>query len=164
MDIATVRAILRYSDWADDQLLRTAGALSDEQLDRPFDMGVGSLRRTLLHIWAGESVWFCRWQGKTETPWPDESERVSVPTLAERFRDTWKQRAKWLDSLPAAELAKSIIYRDSKGTCYSAALGDMMLQMCLHSHHHRAQAVNMIRHVGGTPPEVDYMYSIRKPA
>jgi uncharacterized damage-inducible protein DinB len=160
----TIRTILRYSDWADDQLLRAAGALGDEQLDRPFDMGVGSLRRTLLHIWAGESVWLARWQGKAETPWPDEGERVSVATLAERFRETWKQRTKWLDALPETELAQAIVYRDSKGTRYSAALGDMMLQLCLHSHHHRAQAVNMIRCVGGTPPELDYMYSIRKPA
>ena len=163
VDVGTIRTTLHYSDWANDQLLRAVGALTDVELDQPFDMGPGSLRRTLLHIWAGESVWFQRWQGKAETPWPDESERVGIAALAERFRDTWKRRTAWLDTLPNAKLAESVVYRDSKGSRFSTTLGDMMLQMCLHSHHHRAQTVNMIRRLGAAAPELDYMYHTRRP-
>jgi uncharacterized damage-inducible protein DinB len=164
VDVGTIQTTLRYSDWANDQLLHAAGGLSDVQLDQPFEMGPGSLRRTLLHIWAGESVWLERWKGKAETPWPDESERVSIAALDERFRDTWTRRTAWLDALANTKLAESVVYRDSKESRFSAALGDMMLQMCLHSHHHRAQAVNMLRRLGAAAPELDYMYHVRRPA
>jgi uncharacterized damage-inducible protein DinB len=164
VDVATIRTTLHYSDWANDQLLRAAGGLTDGQLDQPFEMGLGSLRRTLLHIWAGESVWLERWKGKAETPWPDESERVSIAALAERFRDTWKQRTAWLETVATTKLTESVVYRDSKGSRFSATLGDMMLQMCLHSHHHRAQAVNMFRRLGAAAPELDYMYHVRRSA
>src|SRR3990172_7723464 len=97
VDVGTIQTNLRYSDWANDQLLRAAGGLTDAQLDHPFEMGPGSLRRTLLHILAGESVWRQRWQGKAEAPWPDESERVGIAALAERFRDTWTRHTAWLD-------------------------------------------------------------------
>ena len=41
--------------------------------------------------------------------------------------------------------------------------GDMILQGLVHSIHHRAQAVNMLRQLGLGPPEVDYMTSVRLP-
>jgi uncharacterized damage-inducible protein DinB len=47
----------------------------------------------------------------------------------------------------------------------------MVLQMFVHSTHHRAQAVNMLRHVGAVMPvsgnaagQVDYMMMVRVPA
>ena len=163
-DVSAVRAILRYSDWANSQILRAAARLTDEQLDRPFDTGLGSLRRTLIHIWAGESVWLARWQGMTETAWPDELEPLSIVTLAERLGQHYAQRDVFLARQSPGDLQRLIVYRDSKGGLFSAPLADMMLQMGLHSTHHRAQAVNLLRRVGASPPELDYMMWVRKPA
>jgi uncharacterized damage-inducible protein DinB len=157
-------SFLRYSEWANDQLLRASAGLSDEQLDQPFEMGRGTLRKTLLHIWAGESVWLARWQGRTETPWPDEEQKADVPNIDERFRQVYSERAAFLATLKDTDFARVVTYRDSKGSLYKAALGDMLMQGIIHSIHHRAQAVNMLRQLGAAAPDVDYMYWVRKPA
>jgi len=164
IDLGTIRAFLKYNDWADERLLAAAGALSDDQLDHPFDIGRGSLRKTMLHIVAAEEVWAERWRGQAKTPWPNEEERVAAATMQERLKRTWKRRDAFLATVGNDELSRDVVYRDSFGSLYRAALGDMMLQLCIHSTHHRAQVVNMLRRLGDEPPELDYMYWIRQPA
>ncbi len=163
-DLRTLQTFFRYNDWADDRLLLAAGPLGDEQLDRAFDMGRGSLRKTLLHIVVAEQVWVQRWQGRSQTPWPDETERVAVATMGERLQQTRRERDGFLATLTDADIDRRVVYRDSLGSLYNADLGDMLLHLCTHSMHHRAQAVNMIRRVGGHAPELDFMYSVRVPA
>ncbi|MCG3125864.1 MAG: hypothetical protein CHACPFDD_00691 [Phycisphaerae bacterium] len=163
VNLESFRTLLRYNDWADAALLAAATPLSDAQLDQPFDMGVGSLRRTLLHIFNGEHVWLKRWQSRAETPWPDEAERVAPATIGERLQRTWRERDAFLATLRDPDLARVVTYRDSKGSYFRAALSDMMAQMFVHSAHHRAQAANMIRRTGGAALDVDYMYWIRQP-
>ena len=163
-DLNRFRTFLGYSEWANGQLIRAAAGLDDERLDRSFDMGRGTLRKTLMHLWAGESVWLARWQGRTETPWPDEELKATIPNIDERFKGVYSDRETFLATLCDAELERVITYRDSKGTLYKASLGDMLMQGIIHSIHHRAQAVNMLRRLGATAPEVDYMYWVRKPA
>jgi uncharacterized damage-inducible protein DinB len=127
-------------------------------------MGRGSLRRTLMHIYCGELVWLARWQGKTETPWPDEEERSAVAVIAERLSATRRERKGFLTKVTAADHERMTTYRDSKGRLFRAVLGDMILQMLNHSAHHRAQAVNMLRRVNAGLVELDYMYRIRQAA
>ena len=81
----TVRALLRYSDWANEQVVSAASKLPDAKLDHSIEMGRGSLRSELLHILAGESVWLQRWQGRRETPWPNETERAPSASLRHAF-------------------------------------------------------------------------------
>jgi uncharacterized damage-inducible protein DinB len=183
IDLGTVRRLLAYSDWANERLLEASGPLGDEQLDRGMEIGPGSLRRTLLHIWAGEDVWLRRWMGKVETKWPSEGEKVSVGGLEERFRATWRARGEFFEGLDWGEvsaesgarrplsaaaggtdgtLERVQTYRDSKGSLFTATLGDMLMQGCVHSIHHRAQAVNILRRLGATAPELDYMMRIRR--
>ncbi len=164
MNLESIRTFLRYNDWADGQLLAVAAPLVDEQLDRPFEMGRGTLRKTLLHIVDGEHVWVQRWKGQTETLWPNEDEPVSAAALRERLGATHKDRDAFVPALKERDLSRWVTYRDSKGSLFTASLGDMMLQMCIHSTHHRAQAVNMLRRLGAQAPELDYMYWVRRPA
>ena len=164
IDLGTIGAFLKYNDWADERLLAAAEGLSDDKLDRPFDIGRGSLRRTMLHIVVTEEVWTERWKGHAETPWPDEEERADMATMRERLKRTWEKRDAFLATVGNDKLSRDVVYRDSLGTLYQAPLGDMMLQLCIHSTHHRAQVVNMLRRLGNEPPELDYMYWKRRPA
>jgi uncharacterized damage-inducible protein DinB len=164
--MVTVESLLplfQYNDWADKQLLTTAARCDDAALDRTFDMGPGSLRRTLIHLYNGEFVWLQRWQGKRETKWPSETEKVAPQALLERFEATWRERDAFLRSLSGVDLGRVVVYRDSKGSEFQAALSDMLLQMLVHSTHHRAQAVNMLRQIGAGLVELDYMMAIRRP-
>lgn len=163
IDLDTIRALLRYSDWANEQLVRAAAGLTHDSLDKVFDIGLGTLRRTLLHILAGESVWLKRWQEEQETPWPNEDELVAPAMVWDRFSEMFPQRDRFLALLRPEDTTRAVVYRDSKGSLFSAPLGDMMIQMCTHSAHHRAQAVNIFRRLGADAPELDYMMWVRRP-
>ena len=162
MQLETLSVFFRYNDWANDQILLSAGQVGDAKLDQPFDMGPGSLRRTLMHILITEDVWLKRSQGQRETPWPDEGQRILVAQMKERLDGTRRERDAFLAGLKDGDLPRPMVYRDSLGSLYSTTLGDMIFQVCTHSLHHRAQAVNMLRGVGCKPPELDYMYWMRR--
>ncbi len=164
IQLGTIRWFLRYNDWANDHVLLAAGQVGDAKLDQPFDMGPGSLRRTLLHMLVAEDVFLKRGQGQSETPWGNEDERILVAQMKERFDDIRRRRDAFLATLGDGDLPRAIVYRDSFGSLYSTTLGDMLFQVCLHSMHHRAQVVNMMRRLGAKPPELDYMYWVRRPA
>ncbi len=163
--LAMIQGLFEYSDWANAQVLAASAELSDEQLDRGLEIGpgAGSLRRVLTHTWAGEDTWLRRWRGEPETPWPNESESLPIPALRERFDRTRSDRCTFLASLGPDALARVQNYRDSRGSMFRATLRDMLLQGITHSIHHRAQATNAIRRLGGKPPEMDYMMHIRQP-
>jgi len=159
-----VERMFRYSDWANGRLLEAASALNDEQLDRAMEIGLGSLRATLKHIYDGERVWLARWQGHSETPWPSYEVRPAVAALAGEFKKTAGEREAFLRTVTQADLERVVTYRDSKGSLFAATLGDMILQTINHSAHHRAQAVNMLRRLGAGLVELDYMAFVRRPA
>lgn len=164
-DLPTLRALLEYTDWSNDRLLATAAEMSDEQLDRDMQIGVGGMRRTLLHIYNGEYVWLQRWKGgeHAETKWPSEAEPVTIRDLTTRFAANRRERDAFLNTLSAGILAAQQRYRDSKGSPFLATLGDELVQAIMHSKHHQAQAVNIIRRLGLGLVELDYMMRVRKP-
>ncbi len=157
-------ALLHYGDWANDLITDAAATLADEPLDRPLEIGpgTGTLRRILAHTWAGEFMWLNRWQGRLDIPWPREADPWPVADIAAKFKALRPERDAFLKTLDAARLTAVQPYRDSKGGVYEATLLDMILQQITHSTHHRAQAVNALRRLGGPRLEVDYMMRVRR--
>lgn len=52
-----------YTDWANAKVLSLCTGLSDAQLDRSKEMGFGTLRATLFHILAADTIWLERLAG-----------------------------------------------------------------------------------------------------
>ena len=163
MNDPTLWRLFEYSDWANTAVCEAAATLSDEQLDRPLEIGPkpGSLRRILLHILSGESVWLSRWKGNVENAWPNELVKTPVREIAQKLASIVDEQEAFLATLHEGAMECMQTYRDSKGSLFRATLRDMLLQGLIHSAHHRAQAANAIRQVGGEPPELDLMYHFR---
>jgi uncharacterized damage-inducible protein DinB len=155
--------MFQYGDWADGRLLDAAASVPDERLDESFDMGRGTLRKTLVHLWAGHDVWLARWQGKADTPWPDENQPITIAELRDRLARTQQRRGDFIAGLSPADPDAQLTYLDSLGGIFSATLGQMMLQGANHATHHRAQAVNMLRRLRAGLVELDYMMRVRTP-
>jgi len=158
----TIIALFAYSDRTNATLLHAAEPLSAAQLDQSFDMGMGTLRKTLAHIYVGEKVWLERCTGNAECKWPPYETSVTLAEISEQLRLLIHPRDAFLATLNDAKVGAGQTYRDSKGTLFKATLHDMILQSIVHSTHHRAQAVNMLRRLGGQVVEVDYMYGVRE--
>lgn len=152
----TLRALFVHGDWARDRLMAEASRLDDEALDRPFEMGKGSLRRTLEHLWRAERFWLDRWLGDDRRI-GDPEPGLTPAALRERFRATAAERGGLLGRLAEGDLPRRVDFPGGRGERREYALGAMMLHECNHGFHHRAQALNMLRHLGAEPPGVDYI-------
>ena len=77
VSIELVRRYYEFSDWANERVLRLASHLCDEELDRSFEMGVGTLRKTLVHINGAERWWFANWTIGPEHAFPKADDKMS---------------------------------------------------------------------------------------
>src|SRR5271154_2818432 len=138
IDLGTIRTLLDYTDWSNRRLLECAMPLGDEPLDRDMQIGPGTLRRTMRHIYAGEFVWLRRWRGEVETRWIDESLKLPMAQMAAEFEANIHERETFLARLLEADMGRLRAYRDSKGDLFNAPLGEMLMQGVMHSKHHQA--------------------------
>ncbi len=141
--------LLAHDAWTTRQLLMRAAELSDEQLDREFDIGHRSVRRTFLHLIANMEVWTDLISGRP----PDvkvnaDPANRSVPAMlrrldaaAGRLADVATRLARenrldemWTDPLDNPPTQKS----------YGGAIAHVIT----HSMHHRAQLLCLLRRVG----------------
>jgi len=165
--VGTLQEWFAFTDWARDKLMTSAAGLDDEQLDRPFEMGEGSLRKTLNHIFAAECVWLDRWERHPQPRYAASSEGVTMTHLWSEFRELSKRRDRFVASLADDQLGRDLTYTNRLGKTYTFPIGAMMLHVCVHGSHHRAQAMNMLRRVGAMLPKpgADYIFmKLEQPA
>lgn len=149
--------------------------LTPEQYTQTFPIGLGSLARTLTHVMICEWLYVQRIQGLPVPPyaqWPIQDE--NPPPFA-TLEAEWKLQAARTRAALAAARAKNwttpIEYhtKEDDGTpiIITASPSDIFTQLALHEVHHRAQAMNMLRHLGVKAEDIDFnalMYRRRKAA
>lgn len=86
----------------------------------------------------------------------DESRRArSFDELVERYARAQDQEGAWLDTATPADLERMLTSPlIPAGGC---SVAQAFVQVCLHSHGHRAQAAKLLRRHGGTPPVTDFI-------
>ena len=141
--------LLRHDAWATREVLRACSGLTDEQWHRRFEIGPGSLHDALTHV-VGAML---RWADRIDGP-PTEL-RPSIEGIARRTP------AELLALLEAAEsgLAASADRARARGLgtefdvtlagkTHRFTLGAALVHVTTHGMHHRAQCLNMLRHLG----------------
>lgn len=156
-----IRRYCAYGNWSMATLLELARPLSDAQLDQPFEMGVGSLRKTLQHICDAEQWWYQNWTGNPGS-FPKADATVPFGEFIGTWTDTATRRDQWLAEKSVADFAE-IVSATPGGAKVNFRLGESVLQLCGHGTHHRAQAINMMRRLGQKTPPSDYVVWLRGP-
>ena len=153
----TIRDYYRYADWARERVHAVARTLGAEDLDRPFEAGVGTIRRTLLHIHDAEKWWSASWSGSQPGGFVAAPETTSIAELDGRFDETAAARDRFLDGLAGHDLARVVRSAPAADLSLAFRLGESMLQLCTHGTHHRGQVLNMLRVIGADVPSLDYL-------
>ncbi len=146
--------------------------LTAEQYTREFPIGRGTLARTLTHIMTCEWYYMQRMQRADVPPydqWPIQEEKP--PSFAALEAAWTEEAARTRAALTAArDWNADIEYRvtndDGRPEIITASAADIFTQLVLHEVHHRAQAMNMLRHLGITAEDIDFsalMYKRRAP-
>jgi uncharacterized damage-inducible protein DinB len=151
--------LLGHDSWTTRELLLRSMSLSDEQLDREFDIAHRSVRATFLHIIRNVEVWPDLMTGApVRADAGKATEGRSIPGMIARLdraaadfaslarrvavRNGWDER--WIDTLDRPPTEKTY--------------GGGIAHVITHSMHHRAQLLYMLRRLGvGELPEGDVL-------
>jgi uncharacterized damage-inducible protein DinB len=141
--------LLSHDVWATAQILDACGKLSAERFHQRFDMGPGSLHDTLTHVVGAMRGW-------TDTL----AEREPRPRIeTDGQRRTPEQIRSLLDEAGRALAAEAgrrplgqvMTRRLRDGRTIDITRGAILVHVATHGMHHRAQCLNMLRHVGVSP-------------
>lgn len=179
-----MRTLYAYNAWANQRLLDTCMALSEEQftapngatdasssqrLIRPIGQGDNgaapraepSIRDTLVHIMSGQEIWISRCQGIA-------SARLLEPqafaTLAQvrRYWDALEARTRqYLDSIRDEDLAREVHYITTKGLPFSHPLWQILIHQLNHATQHRSEVALWLTRLGYSPGDLDLILYLR---
>jgi uncharacterized damage-inducible protein DinB len=118
------------------------------------------LRKLLHHIILANRFWLCLIRGlpfalEEESQVPD-----SLAAIAALYQETHAQEVEWIAQAQEAELARLVETPFIPGQSYTVA--QALMQVCMHSHGHRAQCATRLRLLGGTPPNMDFILWLKE--
>ncbi len=158
--VELLQRLHQHRTWVNSNLLTAAAALSDEQLRSPFQIGQGSVWKSLLHLYAAENVWLEALLGNEAFLVPgdlpgkipgNQQGEGGITGLGD-LRQKWSSLdRRWVGHLAAltpAALEEVVYRRSSLGQRFGTRRSDVLLHVCTHAHYTAAQVVNMLRHAG----------------
>ncbi|HEV8438425.1 MAG TPA: DinB family protein [Methylomirabilota bacterium] len=157
MELALVRNLYDYHQWANRRLFDVAAALGDEVAGR--DVGkqfsVPTLRGMFAHVYGADWVWLERWKGAAPSRIASGADFATMADL----RKTWDafevEQRRFIDGLTPADLSRELPYKGTDGKPWTAPLGPMLQHVANHATHHRSEIATMITMVSGSPPPTD---------
>ncbi|MEM7807386.1 MAG: DinB family protein [Planctomycetota bacterium] len=159
--------LLRHFAWANRVVLDACRPLSREQLHQSFDIGLGSVHATVLHIVCCVEGWTQRAQGN---PWTTQDAEaaasdsaIAIDALIARSDRATHAIGQFTEELRRNDqlgyVHESTFHpKDAPPVTVRYTNGAAITHCLVHGQYHRAQAINMLRRLGVTPlPEVDIM-------
>ena len=140
----------QYNLWANLRLLDVCTHLSDAQLDATTAGTFGSVRETLLHLFAAEEGYVRHFTGTSPTP--RLKELTTFPGFDE-LRRRAERSGKELITIAELRDLSQIFYLD--GGTYEAPAVVVVIQAIDHAIDHRSQIATLLSQQGIEPPELD---------
>jgi len=139
--------LLKHDRWATRQILEKCVPLTDEQFNRKFEMGPGSLHDTITHMAAAQRFWGDLLAGREQRPRLEKSGQRTPTELIALLDEV----ASEFDAIAVEHPLEEFVYRVRDGKTYAFTRGAVVTHVATHGMHHRAQCLNMLRHLGISP-------------
>lgn len=113
------------------------------------------LRKLMHHVLLANRFWFSLCAGHDFAAEEESKVPESLEAVAVRYRETQAQESEWISQLQESDLAGRVQTHYIPGSSFSVA--EAVMQVCMHSHGHRAQCATKLRSLGGIPPAMDFV-------
>ncbi len=152
-----------YNLWANNRIIEIINNLSDEQVDREIISSFTSIKKSVLHLWDVENIWWQRMKLTEVQVWQSDNYNGSLLELTNNLQVQSKQWKEWIDLATDAALEHEFIYRNSKKDQFKQPVYEMLLHLFNHQSYHRGQIITMLRQVGEINiPNTDLISFLRK--
>lgn len=155
--MADVTELVRYGRWANLQVLRVVGTLSEVEFTKDLRSSFGSVCETLAHLLWAEQLWLERWRGGPRVPKPDRTRPQSLPDLERAFKSLYDAQMASIASQSELAAERVVSYVNEQSETWSYPLRDLVQHVAVHSAFHRGQIATLLRQLGKVPPHTDYL-------
>ncbi|MGH9762921.1 MAG: DinB family protein [Blastocatellia bacterium] len=113
------------------------------------------LRTLLHHIIVANRFWLSlildsEFDADKERQVPD-----SLDGIVSLYQEAHEQELEWIAQVQESDLERTVESGFLPGASFS--VGQVMIQVCMHSTGHRAQCSSRLRGMGGSPPAMDFI-------
>jgi uncharacterized damage-inducible protein DinB len=154
--------LLKHDAWATGVVLGLCEKISRDQFHQKFAIGLGSLHENLTHVISATRRWTDRLAGRT--PRAMLHALPQYPHLPSDAKERTPRVLRGLLEEAAADLARVVAQSRARGFADVVSLewagadgvkkrftfthGVVIVHVCTHAMHHRAQCLNMLRQLG----------------
>ena len=149
--------LLRHMEWADARIWR---AILSLRLDRSSE---APLRELLTHVHLVQRAFVQIWKQTELSALTDAEGLANLGDVMSWARPNYADARATINGLSPSDLSREIgppwaIHFVPKGeTPGAATLAETVLQVAMHSTHHRGQLATRVRALGGDPPNTDFI-------
>jgi uncharacterized damage-inducible protein DinB len=140
--------LLGHDAWTTRQLLLRCRELTDEQLDRSFDIGQGTLRNTFLHLIGNMEGWTDLMRGRPVRTSARPREDETVEGLLRRLGVVAPEFGEFAARVEREGKADEMFLDILDDPPRKKSLGGAIGHLITHSMHHRAQALYLMECLG----------------
>jgi uncharacterized damage-inducible protein DinB len=145
--IPMIRMLFCHKAWADAAILSAARANSGAAEDE-------FIRSTLHHTLVTQRFFLALLSGRVFDLESEVRGPLSLDELTARYRRAHDEAVSFLARLEESELAREF---DLPHASFRRSMRDCLLQVAMHSQHHRGQCASRLRALGVTPPTTDFI-------
>ena len=109
----------------------------------------------LHHILLANRFWLLTILGLPFVHDDEARPSLSFDALIQRYASTQAQETTWLDAAMESDIAR--ILEHALIPNRRCSVSQALVQVCMHSHGHRAQCAKLLRLHGGVPPPADFI-------
>ena len=146
--LETLRDLITHKGYANAAILRAVGAHEAAAADH-------ELNAILHHVLVANRFWILAILGLPFNAADESRLSGSFEELVQRFSSTQEQESRWMATVTETDITRLI--RDPLIPGGQCSVAEALLQVCMHSHGHRAQVAKRLREHGGVPPPTDFI-------
>ncbi len=137
-----------YNKWANQRLCELILTLNEEQLQQNIVSSFPGIRKTLLHMWDAESIWWQRMKLSEQIIRPSTASEYTINEVTKGIFRQDRQWEEWVSEATEAALNHVFAYQNTKREQFKQPIFQMLLHVFNHSTYHRGQLVTMLRQLG----------------
>lgn len=164
MHTEDIQTLFAYNTWANERILATAEGLTEaEYVAVVPGISHGSIRATLVHALAAESIWRQRClAGVSPTMLLREADLPAFDALRVRWTEEAQAWRDGLAGLTDVALHAPVDYRTTRGTPMRDTLWSLLAHVVNHGTQHRAETAVALTAFGRSPGDVDLIVYLRQ--
>jgi uncharacterized damage-inducible protein DinB len=151
--VAMLQDLVRHKNYANAALLNAIAQHEPASVDP-------ELRNLLHHIILANRFWLSLFVGNRFDVDNESRAPESTQGVATLYRETHELELQWLNGLQNSDLDRVVVTPFIPDRSFSVS--QALMQVCLHSHGHRAQCAAMLRALGGNPPPIDFIVWLKE--